>query len=68
MCSMSEILVDTENSSKDEQREWRNLGLVESDIATICGLNKYKSPIELWMEKTRQIEPIKPVKQHIGRM
>lgn len=53
---MFEILVDTENLSKEEWQKWRNLGLGGSDIATICGLNKYKSPIELWMEKTNQIE------------
>jgi putative phage-type endonuclease len=54
---MSDVLVNTENLSKEEWREWRKQGLGGSDIATICGLNKYKSPIELWMEKTNQIEP-----------
>lgn len=53
---MSDILVNTENLSNEEWLEWRNQGLGGSDIATICGLNKYKSPIELWLEKTGQIE------------
>ena len=53
---MSDILVNTENLSNEEWLKWRNLGLGGSDIATICGLNKYKSAIELWMEKTNQIE------------
>jgi len=53
---MSDVLVNTQNLSNEEWLEWRKQGLGGSDIATICGLNKYKSPIELWMEKTGQIE------------
>ncbi|EOA2606900.1 lambda-exonuclease family protein, partial [Enterococcus hirae] len=40
-------------------REWledRKRGIGGSDVATVLGLNKYKSPYQLWLEKTGQIE------------
>lgn len=39
--------------------EWlldRNKGLGGSDVATVLGLNKYKSIFQLWLEKTGQTE------------
>ena len=42
-----------------DQAAWlamRNKGLGGSDIATVMGLNKYKSPLRLWMEKTGQLD------------
>lgn len=44
--------------AKDEQ-EWlelRKQGLGGSDIGTMLGLNAYKSPYQLWLEKTGQTE------------
>lgn len=41
------------------QQEWledRRRGIGGSDVATILGLNKYKSAYQLWLEKTNQIE------------
>lgn len=35
----------------------RGLGIGGSDAAVIMGLNSYKSPYQLWMEKTGQVEP-----------
>lgn len=35
----------------------RKKGIGGSDASVVCGLNRYKSPVELWMEKTGQIEP-----------
>jgi putative phage-type endonuclease len=52
-----QALVNTENMSREEWLSWRNKGLGGSDASVICSLNKYKSPMELWMEKTGQIEP-----------
>ncbi|WP_411679603.1 YqaJ viral recombinase family protein [Clostridium thailandense] len=52
---MSNILVKTNNLTKGEWYKWRNKGIGGSDVAAICGLNKYKSPVQLWMEKTEQI-------------
>lgn len=40
-------------------QEWledRRKGIGGSDVATILGLNKYKSVYQLWLEKTDQIE------------
>ncbi|MGH1635252.1 lambda-exonuclease family protein [Enterococcus avium] len=39
--------------------EWlmdRQKGIGGSDVATILGLNKWKAPYQLWLEKTGQIE------------
>lgn len=39
--------------------EWlldRRRGIGGSDVATILGLNKWKSPYQLWLEKTNQTE------------
>lgn len=39
--------------------EWlldRRKGIGGSDVATILGLNKWKSPYQLWLEKTGQID------------
>lgn len=39
--------------------EWlldRRKGIGGSDVATILGLNKWKSPYQLWLEKTNQVE------------
>ena len=35
--------------------DWRRSGIGGSDASVVCGINKYKSPIELWLEKTGQI-------------
>lgn len=39
-------------------QEWledRRQGIGGSDVATVLGLNKYKSPYQLWLEKTGQV-------------
>lgn len=51
------ILVSTEAMNRDDWLKWRNKGIGGSDTSIICGINKYKSAVELWMEKTQQIEP-----------
>lgn len=40
-----------------EQLERRKSGLGGSEVATILGLNPYKTAYELWCEKTGRIEP-----------
>lgn len=54
---MLNALVSTEAMTRDEWLKWRNKGIGGSDASIICGVNKYKSAVELWMEKTGQIEP-----------
>lgn len=44
----------------EDHEKWlktRDLGIGGSDAAVIMGLNSYKSPYQLWMEKTGQVEP-----------
>ncbi|MDR3541878.1 MAG: YqaJ viral recombinase family protein [Desulfosporosinus sp.] len=53
---MAKVLVSTQNMSKEEWLQWRTKGIGGSDASVACGLNRYKSPVELWMEKTGQIE------------
>ncbi len=52
---MAKILVSTENMPYEEWLEYRKKGIGGSDASVVCGINKYKSPVELWMEKTNQL-------------
>jgi putative phage-type endonuclease len=49
------ILASTENMPYDEWLGLRKNGIGGSDASVVCGINKWKSPIELWMEKTDQM-------------
>jgi len=49
------ILVSTDNMPYEEWLEYRKLGIGGSDASVVCGINRYKSPVELWMEKTDQL-------------
>ena len=51
------VLTSTEGLSHDEWLKYRNMGIGGSDVSVVCGVNKYKSPLELWMEKTGQKPP-----------
>lgn len=53
---MLNAIASTESMSKEEWLEWRKKGIGGSDVSVICGINKYKSALELWMEKTGQVE------------
>lgn len=53
---MPSVFVKTKEMSHEEWLESRNKGIGGSDIATILGLNPYKSKMELYLEKTEQIE------------
>ena len=55
---MTNILVSTEQLSHKEWLEYRRLGLGGSDASVVCGVNKWKSPLALWAEKTGQIPPL----------
>lgn len=45
-------LVDTRGLDRDQWLEVRKGGIGSSDAAAAVGLNPYKSPLELWLEKT----------------
>ena len=49
------ILVSTEKMDYLEWLEHRKRGIGGSDASVVCGINRYKSPVELWMEKTDQL-------------
>lgn len=52
---MAIILASTENMAYDEWLNWRKKGIGGSDASVVCGINHYKSPVELWMDKTNQL-------------
>lgn len=51
------IIASTENLPYEEWLELRKTGIGGSDASVVCGINRYKTPIELWMEKTDNAPP-----------
>lgn len=49
------VLVSTENMPYEDWLEYRKQGIGGSDAAVACGISRYKSPVELWLEKTGQL-------------
>jgi putative phage-type endonuclease len=49
------VLASTENMDYAEWLDWRKKGIGGSDASVVCGVSKWKSPVELWMEKTGQL-------------
>lgn len=49
------IAASTEHMSYEEWLAYRKKGIGGSDASIVCGMNRYKSPVELWMEKTDQL-------------
>ena len=44
----------------DNEKDWHNArhkGIGGSDVASILGLNPYKTNVELWREKTGRTKP-----------
>ena len=54
-CDLILSVKDAEDHEK--WLEARALGIGGSDAAVIMGMNQYKSPYQLWLEKTGQVEP-----------
>lgn len=50
------MMKSTLEMTRQEWLEDRRKGIGGSDVATILGLNKWKSPYQLWLEKTGQVE------------
>lgn len=57
---MAQVLVATKGMDKSEWLEWRKKGIGGSDAAAIAGLNPWKSPIEIYLEKIGDIGPSEP--------
>lgn len=53
--------------TEDDWQEYRQKqkGIGGSDVATILGLNPYKTPFTLWLEKTGQIQPAKVENEYV---
>lgn len=51
------IMTVEEMKDQDKWLKLRNSGIGGSDAAAVLGLNKWKSPFQLWLEKTGQTEP-----------
>jgi putative phage-type endonuclease len=51
------VLTSTDGMSEQEWLELRRKGLGGSDVATAMGLSPWKSPMQLYLEKTGEIDP-----------
>ena len=49
------VIANTAAMPYEEWLERRKEGIGGSDAAVVCGVSRYKSPVELWMEKTGQL-------------
>ena len=52
---MALVLASTENMPYQDWLEYRRMGIGGSDASVCCGINRYKSKVQLWMEKTGQL-------------
>lgn len=43
----AKIVVSTENLPYEDWLEYRRTGIGGSDASVVCGINRYKTPIEL---------------------
>ena len=53
----AKVLITTEDLPYADWLEYRKTGIGGSDASVVCGISRYKSPVELWMEKTGQLPP-----------
>jgi len=53
----AKVLVSTENMSYADWLAYRRQGIGGSDASVVCSINRYKSPMELWLDKTGQLLP-----------
>lgn len=53
----AKVLITTEDLTYADWLEYRKTGIGGSDASVVCGISRYKSPVELWMEKTGQLPP-----------
>lgn len=52
---MAIVLASTEDMPYAKWLDWRRKGIGGSDASVVCGINKYRSPVELWMDKTGRL-------------
>ncbi len=51
----AKVLVSTADMPYGDWLEYRRKGIGGSDASVVCGVSRYKSPVELWLEKTGQL-------------
>ncbi|MGY4689309.1 YqaJ viral recombinase family nuclease [Salibacterium sp. K-3] len=54
---MSVVVTQTKDMNKADWLKWRKKGIGGSDASAVLGVNKYKSPFEVWNEKTEEHVP-----------
>lgn len=52
---MYKVITSTKDMPYEQWLEYRRQGIGGSDASILCGINKYKSPVELWLDKTGQL-------------
>lgn len=51
-------MVSTKELTHENWLDYRRLGIGGSDVAPLCGLSRYKSPMEVYLDKLGEIPPI----------
>ena len=51
------LMTVEEMKDRDKWLKFRNLGIGGSEAAVVVGMNKWKSPFQLWLEKREEVEP-----------
>jgi len=54
--AQAEVLADTRDMSRDEWLSWRRKGVGSSDAAAVAGLNPYRTPLEVYLDKLGLLE------------
>ncbi|MFB0831843.1 YqaJ viral recombinase family protein [Brevibacillus laterosporus] len=66
---LAQRLVDTKNMGYEEWLEYRRLGIGGSDVAAICQMSRYRSPMAVYLEKLGEASPVEDnPKMKAGRM
>jgi putative phage-type endonuclease len=51
-------LVSTKDLQHDDWLDWRRKGIGGSDVSAICGMNRYRSPMAVYLDKIGDLPPI----------
>lgn len=62
---MTNTIANVSKLSREEWLELRQIGIGGSDAAAACGLSKWKSPAQLYIEKTCQIQKEEGESEHL---
>mgnify|MGYP001259607715 CR=1 FL=1 len=57
-------LVNTKDMPREEWLQWRKKGIGGSDVAAICGMSRFSSPLEVYLDKIGEL----PEKEETPRM